>query len=35
MVTLPIVLVAALPMLGCVAGIFIISLVSANRDDRP
>lgn len=35
MVTLPIAVVAALPMVGFVVGIFVISLVSANHDDRP
>lgn len=35
MVTLPIALVVALPTVGFVVGIFIISLVSANHDDRP
>ena len=35
MVTLHIALVVALPTVGFVVGIFIISLVSANHDDRP
>jgi hypothetical protein len=35
MVTLSIALVVALPTVGFVVGIFIISLVSANHDDRP